>query len=156
MKLDSTGGPAILGLPVSGGPVIWNAGGGRHGYLSLTFSGREDKGDAMRSNASGIGTNIAARIDSTWTVRDTFRAASGPGQSLQPLAIGTQGFDALEYISIDWSDGVLQTELHQQEYPIGDQMTRVRDLSAGHLDRDEELQRLKSSLPVLFAWKGGT
>ncbi|MCH7601757.1 MAG: VCBS repeat-containing protein [Planctomycetes bacterium] len=154
VNLNSTGGPAILGLPVSGGPVIWNAGGGRHGYLSLTFSGREDKGDAMRSNASGIGTHIAARIDSTWTVRDTFRAASGPGQSLQPLAIGTQGFDALEYISIDWSDGVLQTELHQQEYPIGDQMTRVRDLSAGHLERIEEIQRLKSSCPVLFAWNG--
>lgn len=154
VNLESVGGPAILGLPESGGPVIWNAGAGRHGFVSLTFSGREEKGDAMRSNASGIGTHIAARIDSTWTVRDTFRAGSGPGQSLQPIAIGARGYDALEYISLDWSDGVLQTEIHQQEYPIGDQKKRVRDLSTGHVERIEEIQRLKSSCPVLFAWNG--
>ena len=36
---------------------------------------------------------------------------AGPGQSLQPLAIGLGGSPSIDFIAIDWSDGVFQTEL---------------------------------------------
>ena len=93
----------------------------------------------MRTNASGIGARLAVRTGARWTVVDTYRADSGPGQSLQPLMLGLGGAPRIDFVSIDWSDGVLQTEM---------------DLAAGSAHIIAETQRQLSSCPVLFSWDG--
>nr|VFK38005.1 MAG: Repeat domain-containing protein [Candidatus Kentron sp. TC] len=118
----------------------WSAGPGRYRFLALAFSGMEDVGKAMRSNASGIGTRLAARVGTRWTIAENFRDHSGPGQSLQPVPIGLGGAARLDFVAIDWSDGVFQSELARE---------------AGRLHRITETQRQLSSCPVLFAWDGG-
>ena len=70
---------------------------------------------------------------------DTFRSTSGPGQSLQPVAFGLAGADAIDFIEIEWPDGVFQSEI---------------DLPADEITRVTETQRQLSSCPVLFAWNG--
>ena len=93
----------------------------------------------MRSNASGIGTRAAARIGSRWTLVDTLWHHSGPGQSLQPVSVGTGGAEHIDFVAIDWFDGVFQSEL---------------DLATGQHHHITETQRQLSSCPVLFAWNG--
>jgi tetratricopeptide (TPR) repeat protein len=132
-------GPAIVGLKARGGPVIWDPGSGRHAYLALELTGAQDPGQSMRSNASGIGAQIAVRVDSHWTALDTFPNHSGPGQGAQPQGAGLGGARHADFVTIDWSDGVFQSELA---------------LEAGRLHRIHETQRQLSSCPVLFAWDG--
>ena len=155
ITLDNSRGPSIVGLRYDGGgPVIWKPGPGRHDFVTLRFTGAEDKGAGpppMRSNRSGIGVHIAARIDSTWTVTDTFRHHSGPGQSLQPIAIGLAGYEHIDYLELDWPDGVFQTEVHGIE-PSRDKPKR--DLTPGHVEVIDQWQRVTSSCPVLFVWDG--
>nr|VFJ57461.1 MAG: Tetratricopeptide repeat-containing protein [Candidatus Kentron sp. FW] len=119
--------------------VHWQAGPGRHPFLALKFSGMEDPGKSMRSNASGIGARMAVRVGTRWTIAENFRDHSGPGQNLQPVPIGLGGAPRLDFVAIDWSDGVFQSEL---------------DLEAGRLHHITETQRQLSSCPVLFAWDG--
>ena len=140
VTLDTSAGPSIIAMPMTdGGPVIWHPGPGRHKFTALKFTGKDDAANETRSNVSGIGVHAEIRIDSMWTVIDTFRNDSGPGQSLQPIAIGLGGHEKIDFVAMDWSDGVLQTEI---------------DLVAGELHTIEEIQRQKSSCPVLFAWDG--
>ncbi|MFV2073633.1 MAG: FG-GAP-like repeat-containing protein [Thermoanaerobaculales bacterium] len=138
-SLDPGRGPSLVawapGLP----PQVHRPGPGRHLFVTLKLTGREDTSDALRSNASGIGNRIAMRAGSRWTVVDTMRSNSGPGQSLQPTEIGAGGRQQADFVSIDWSDGVFQTEL---------------DLAAGTTHVIAEAQRQLSSCPVLFAWNG--
>jgi Flp pilus assembly protein TadD len=137
---DGTG-PSLVASAVSGPPLIWRPGPGRFPFATISFTGRQVTSDnkQVRSNASGIGTRFAARVDSRWIAGHTLRDSSGPGQSLQPVAIGLGGAEKIDYISIDWSDGVFQTEI---------------DLEAGKHHVIEETQRQLSSCPVLFAWDG--
>jgi tetratricopeptide (TPR) repeat protein len=121
------------------GPSLWPPGPGRQAFAAVSLTGRDDEAGGMRTNASGIGTRLAARIGARWTVVDTFRADSGPGQSLQPLPLGLGGVTRIDFVSIDWSDGVLQTEM---------------DLAAGEVYTIAETQRQISSCPVLFSWDG--
>ncbi|MDZ4779783.1 MAG: FG-GAP-like repeat-containing protein, partial [Planctomycetia bacterium] len=108
-------------------------------FIGLTFSGKEEKQDEMRSNRSGIGVKVNARIGSKWFSAETFRNDSGPGQSLMPLTFGTAGADKVDFVMLHWSDGVFQTETN---------------LEAGKLHRIEETQRQTSSCPLLFVWDG--
>jgi tetratricopeptide (TPR) repeat protein len=146
-------GPEVVGLGEAG-PLVWPAGPGRHEFLGLRLSGRLDTGAGpppMRSNASGVGARVACRADSRWAIHSGFRQDSGPGQSLQPMAVGLGGAAHLDFVSIDWSDGVLQTEVHGlPAMPDG----VARDFGPGHVETIEELQRVKSSCPVVFAWDG--
>jgi hypothetical protein len=121
------------------GPVIWKPGAGRHAFLALSFSGRDSQSDQIRSNVSGIGVRGAVRTGSRWTAFDTWRSHSGPGQSLQPVAIGLGGAPRADFAALTWSDGVFQTELA---------------LDARALHTIEETQRQLSSCPVLFAFDG--
>lgn len=132
-------GPSLLAWDEGRGPILWPPGPGRFPFLALAFSGREDQANSMRSNASGIGTRVAVRVDSRWEVGYALREHSGPGQGLQPLALGLGGAQRADFITIDWSDGVLQSELA---------------LQAGQIHRITETQRQLSSCPVLFAWDG--
>ncbi|MCI0630241.1 MAG: FG-GAP-like repeat-containing protein [Phycisphaerales bacterium] len=143
VTLDPMKGPSIVGSArENGAPMIWRPGPGRLQFGGLSFTGRTDPGSgppAMRSNASGIGTHFAARMDSMWVAGSTLRNSSGPGQSLQPVAVGLGGHEQIDFVSIDWSDGVFQSEI---------------DLKAGELHKIVEEQRQLSSCPVLFAWNG--
>ncbi len=140
LLVESPGhGPAIVGIPDAGPPIIERPGPGRYTFAALRFSGMEDPGQSMRSNASGIGARAAARVESRWTVFDTFRSSSGPGQGLQPVAVGLGGGDRIDFVAIDWPDGVLQSEI---------------DLAGGELHVIRETQRQVSSCPVLFGFNG--
>jgi Tfp pilus assembly protein PilF len=139
--LDAVHGPALVAMPAqsSGPPMMWQPGPGRFAYVTVEPSGQDPSGGRLRSNRSGIGTQIAARADSRWTALTNLRSQSGFGQSLQPLAIGTGGEPQLDFVAITWSDGVLQTELA---------------LAPGRVQRIEETERQLSSCPVLFAFDG--
>ncbi len=119
-------------------PVLFGVGSGRFPFAALRFSGKENNAEQMRTNASGIGVQAAVRVGSEWSVVDSFRIQSGRGQSLQPIAVGMRDQRRIDFVSVDWPDGVLQTEV---------------DLAAGpHLIT--ETQRQVSSCPVVFAWDG--
>lgn len=137
--LDAQHGPAVVALAADGKPYISKPGPGRFDFATITLSGRVDEADSMRSNASGIGTQIAARIDSRWTIIDTLRHSTARGQSLQPVPIGLGGASYIDFVALDWTDGVYQTEL---------------SLQAGRQHHITETQRQLSSCPVLFAWNG--
>ncbi len=143
-------GPAlVLNADVTAGPELvaaaadalrrWPAGPGRLPFLGLSLSGKEDQADSMRSNQSGIGARVSLRLLDRWTITSTLERDSAPGQSLQPLFMGLGGQPNADYVAIDWSDGVFQTEL---------------DLGAARLHRIAETQRQLSSCPVIFAWDG--
>lgn len=135
----ATTGPAIVSVCGDRGPVWWPAGPGRYPFASVVVSGRHAAQQTLRSNASGIGTRLAARFGSHWTVVNTFRNHSGPGQSLQPLGLGAAGAGQFDFVAIDWSDGVFQSEL---DVAVAERHTIV------------ETQRQLSSCPIVFAWDG--
>ncbi len=114
-------------------------GDGRHNFFALSLSGREEQAESMRSNSSGIGARLAVRRGEHWTLLNTLRDHSGPGHGLQPLVVGLRGAAQADFVAIDWSDGVFQSELA---------------LVAGQMHRITETQRQLSSCPVLFAWDG--
>jgi tetratricopeptide (TPR) repeat protein len=137
---DSRSGPAMLTWSAAAGEfMLWAPGPGRYPFVTLTLSGRLDDAQSMRSNASGVGARVAVRSGSDWSVLQNFRRHSGPGQSLQPLAVGLGGARQADFVAIDWSDGVFQSEL---------------GIEAGQLREITETQRQLSSCPVLFAWDG--
>ncbi len=111
----------------------------RGGYATIRFAGRTDPSLSMRSNASGIGTAFAARIGDQWAGGDTFRTSTGRGQSAQPTAIGLGGATQIDFLAMEWSDGVFQTEL---------------ELLARSETLVTETQRQISSCPVIFLWTG--
>lgn len=125
----------------SGQPRIWSPGPGRYAFADLKFTGKENKADQMRSNASGIGIRAAARVAGQWTSLQSFRDQSGPGQSRQPVPVGLRGHRAIDFVKLLWPDGLFQTEL---------------GLVAGQTHQVEETQRQVSSCPVLFVWNGTT
>ena len=137
--LNPQKGYALVGIQENGQPSLIPAGTGRHPFLSVQFSGKEDTGQAMRSNASGIGTEIAARAGSHWTITHNYPISAAPGQSHQPLALGLGGATTADFLALEWSDGVYQTELGM-----------ATDLT--HFIT--ETQRQLSSCPVIFAWDG--
>jgi tetratricopeptide (TPR) repeat protein len=139
ITLSPSSGPAVAAWCGDAGLQVWLPGPGRSRFASLTLSGLHDPGQQTRSNASGIGTKVAARIGSRWTAGEIFRATSAPGQSLQPLSIGLGDAERIDFVAIDWSDGVFQSEL---------------DLAAGQHHHITETQRQLSSCPLLFAWDG--
>ncbi len=139
--INSPRGPVLVGWSPGGPPLLRAPGSGRYSFASLQLSGRTDSKSQWRSNPSGIGTRVAVRVDSRWTVLSTYRSDSGPGQGLQPINVGLGGATRIDFAAMDWSDGVFQTEL---------------GLEAGKLHRINETQRQLSSCPVIFAWNGTT
>lgn len=110
--LDEPGrGPALLVLTDDRGLLRLPPGADRGRFSALRFSGRADEAQQMRSNASGIGTRWAARIGDTWQSGATWRSDSGPGQSLQPTAVGLGAATSIDFVSLYWPDGVYQSEL---------------------------------------------
>ena len=139
LPLDPATGPALI-VAGTEGIDLWPPGPGRFPFLALSLSGRSES-DQMRSNASGVGTRVQVKTQGRWTVLDTLDTHSGPGQSLVPLSVGLGGSPRADFIALQWSDGVAQTEL---------------DLDAGRLHEIAETQRQLASCPVVFAWNGET
>ena len=137
VPLDAGAGPAVV-TTSAGGLSIFDPGSGRSTFLALAPTGRSEA-EQMRSNASGIGTRLKLRTAGRWTVVDALDNHSGPGQSHAPIAIGLAGHQQADFVALDWSDGVSQTEL---------------DLAAGETHVLEEVQRQLSSCPVVFVWDG--
>ncbi len=137
--LDPTRGAALVTMRAGKPPLLRMPGPGRARYAALDFSGRDDPSQQMRSNTSGIGTSYAARVGREWFGGETFRTHGGRGQSLAPVPLGTGPFERADFLEIEWSDGVFQTEL---------------EIAAGETRRIVETQRQISSCPVLFAWNG--
>ncbi|TDJ39051.1 MAG: hypothetical protein E2O61_03425 [Gammaproteobacteria bacterium] len=135
---DPSRGPSLI-APIDGGLRLWRPGPGRHNFLALTFSGKQSGSNTIRSNRSGIGTQIALRVLDRWTIASVLDVHSGPGQSLQPMLMGLGGRPEADYVAINWSNGVFQTELN---------------LQSARIHHIEETQRQLSSCPVLFAWNG--
>ena len=128
---DPARGPSLV-APTAQGLRIWAPGDGRHAFLGVTVTGKEERAESMRSDRSGIGTRLSLRTLDRWTIMDTFDRHSAPGQSLQPVLFGLGGVRTADYLALDWSDGVFQTEL---------------DLAAGQVHRIAEAQRQLSSCP---------
>jgi tetratricopeptide (TPR) repeat protein len=139
VNLQPEQGPSMLATQPGGPPLVFGPGPGRGGFAAVDPRGRIDPAQSMRSNASGIGTRLAARIGNEWTSTTTWRVGSGPGQSLQPISIGLGPAPHVDVLAIDWSDGVTQSELW---------------LMAGSRRTLVETQRQISSCPVIFAWNG--
>ncbi len=139
VPIDPLRGASLLFLRAGKAPLVRHAGEGRGPFAAVSFSGRTDPSQSMRSNTSGIGASFAARIGGAWFGGETLRAATGRGQSLAPVSIGTGPFDRIDFLEIEWSDGVFQTE-------VGLEVGRRHDIV--------ETQRQISSCPVLFAWNG--
>ena len=139
--LDPARGAHLISLRVGAPPLLWEPGDGRGAFVAMGFSGRDDPSQSMRSNASGIGTGYAARTGARWTGGESFRRATGRSQSLAPASIGVGDARGVDLVELEWSDGVLQSEV---------------DLAAGILHPLAETQRQISSCPVLFAWNGRT
>lgn len=138
LNADVEAGPELV-IPDAGALQRWPAGPGRLPFLGLSLTGKEDQADSMRSNQSGIGTRVSLRLLDRWTITAMQDRDSSPGQSLQPLFLGLGGRPEADYVAIDWSDGVFQTEL---------------GLAPGQVHRIAETQRQLSSCPVIFAWDG--
>ena len=139
LPFDPATGPSLI-VANGEGIDLWSPGPGRFPFLSLALSGRSEA-DQMRSNASGIGTRVQARTSGRWTVLDALDTHSGPGQSLVPMSVGLGGSPRADFVALQWSDGVSQTEI---------------DLAAKRLHEIAETQRQLASCPVLFAWNGET
>ena len=135
VTLDSAIGPGIVTLEA--GALRWRAPGSRHPFLTVRPSGKSEA-EQMRSNASGIGTKLRVRTQGRWSNVVALDSHSGPGQSLAPLSVGLGGATKADYIALEWSDGVTQTEI---------------DLAPG-LHEIDEVQRQLASCPVIFAWNG--
>ena len=130
-------GPSLVGV-ANEGLLLWAPGTGRHQFLALAPVGRDDESQ-VRSNASGIGTHVRVRFGGRWSVFDAVDPNSGPGQSLQPLSVGLGGQPHADFVALDWTDGVSQTEL---------------ELAAGERHVIVETQRQLASCPVFFVWDG--
>lgn len=137
-ELDPARGAALAALTSSGRTLLLPSGTGRFDFAALDFRGRLDPGQSMRSNASGIGTMVNARVGGTWVTRHALPHASTRGQSLRPVAIGMRGAPKIDFLVLDWSDGVFQGEV---------------GVTPG-LHRIVETQRQISSCPIIFAFDG--
>lgn len=137
LPLSPKRGPSLLAVS-SDGLSIQPPGPGRYDFMTLAPTGRSEA-DQMRSNASGIGTRINVRVGGRWVVLNSLDTHSGPGQSLAPIAVGLNGQAMADFVALEWSDGVTQSEI---------------GLASGQLHEISETQRQLASCPVLFVWDG--
>ncbi len=138
-EIATPSGPGLMGITRENRLEVRMPGPGRYPFCTLSLSGRQKPDKSIRTNASGIGTKLAVRNGSKWTVLDTLRNHSGPGQSYQPLTLGMNRSRTLDFLKVEWPDGVFQTEI---------------DLGYHKNHEIVETQRQMSSCPVLFAWNG--
>jgi Flp pilus assembly protein TadD len=140
--VDGLGVAVVKSREVAGDAMQWlPPGPGRLPMATVSFRGRTDPAQQMRTNASGIGTRADVRVGGEWLgVRQLPWSVGtlGGGQSLEPVVIGFGGAPKADFMRIDWPDSVTQTEATVN---AGPQVIT-------------ETQRQISSCPVIFAWDG--
>jgi len=109
-------------------------------YILLHLSGKEDSANSVRSNFSGMGTSLVIRNENFYATADSFHNLSGVDQDFQAIAIAAGAKEKSDYLALEWSDGVYQTEL---------------GLKTGQFHAISETQRQLSSCPVIFVWNKG-
>lgn len=139
VALDGAAGWTILYVDQKGQLMQVPPGPGRHEFVSLRFTGKTNDADSMRSNRSGIGTRYRAQAGENWATGMTLPFSSHSGQSHQPELVGTKGMSVIDFVAVDWSDGVFQVEMGL----IADQQKTI-----------SETQRQLASCPIVFAWDG--
>ena len=112
----------------------------RGNFMLLNFSGKEDQANSVRSNYSGIGTSFTLRSGSFYTSGDSFFNQSGTSQDYQPISIAGGMKLSIDYLDMEWSDGVYQSEI---------------GLEVGMFHAITETQRQLSSCPVIFVKNNG-
>lgn len=137
--LNTTQGPELMALKNHQLYYI-AASENRMPYVLLDFSGKQDDANSVRSNYSGIGTHVVLHNESFYSTADTFQNGNGIDQDYQAISLATGTKNPLDFIELEWSDGVYQTEL---------------SLQASSYHRVTETQRQLSSCPVIFSWNNG-
>lgn len=136
-------GPEILTMG-TGSINIWPVSSQRHEFLKLSFTGREIAADSMRSNALGFGTEFTVHSNQQAKKYLYLNQSHHGHQSfgaINAAAFVPQGSDrTIDFLALQWSDGVYQTEL---------------DLASGVAHKLTETQRQLSSCPVLFMQQNG-
>jgi Flp pilus assembly protein TadD len=137
--VDARGLVLVAPAAAAGEPPRWMAPGpGRWPMAALWLRGRDDPSQQMRSNASGIGTSVDARVGGEWVAADALPWRSAGPQALEPVLVGLGASPAASFVRVAWPDAVLQTEPS-----IGPGQRTIT-----------EVQRQISSCPVIFAWDG--
>ncbi|MED5506386.1 MAG: VCBS repeat-containing protein, partial [Planctomycetota bacterium] len=109
--LEPSRGSGILTLDHGGRLTLHPASDRRGAYATMSFTGRDDPAQQMRSNTSGIGVRWSARLGSSWQAGATWNSGTSPGQGVQPWPVGMGSADSIDFLEINWPDGVFQTEL---------------------------------------------
>lgn len=109
-------------------------------YLLINTSGKEDDANSVRSNFSGIGTSFVLHSQEFYSIANTFHNMTGYDQDYQTISMAAGKKQSIDYLEMEWSDGVYQTEL---------------GLNANSYYKITETQRQLSSCPVIFAWNKG-
>ncbi|MFK8013611.1 MAG: FG-GAP-like repeat-containing protein [Marinicellaceae bacterium] len=109
-------------------------------FTLYNFSGKEDDANSVRSNFSGIGTRIVSHSENFYAIGDSFQNLTGIDQDFQAISLAAGKNKTNDFLAIEWSDGVFQTEL---------------GLEAGQHHKITETQRQLSSCPVIFTWNNG-
>ncbi|VAW39520.1 hypothetical protein MNBD_GAMMA01-2272, partial [hydrothermal vent metagenome] len=112
----------------------------RNPFILFNLSGLEDNANSVRSNYSGIGTSFTIRNQDFYVVGDSFYNDSGVQQDYQAISMAAGNKSNIDYIALEWSDGVYQTE---------------QGLASGQYYKITETQRQLSSCPVIFVWNNG-
>ena len=134
--------PFILdgrGVVLAGyGGALFPPGRGRGTIATVALRGRIDPSQQLRTNASGIGARALARVGDRFVAAQHLPWSTFNSQGTDPCIIGLGDAKSMDFLTIDWPDGVLQTEGR---------------IEAG-ATTIVETQRQISSCPVVFAWNG--
>ncbi len=109
-------------------------------FILFNLSGKEDDANSVRSNYSGIGTEFIIRNENFYALGNSFHNLTGVDQDYQAISLAAGKKSLIDYIALEWSDGVYQTEL---------------GLEVSQYYKITETQRQLSSCPVIFAWNNG-
>jgi hypothetical protein len=107
--------------------------------VALQPLGIRNRDGRTRSPALAYGTRLLTRVGLREHHRVYSGQAGGFNQSGAPELVGLAGAARVDYVSLAWPDGVVQTEI---------------GLTPGQVHKISELQRKLSSCPVLFTWSG--
>ena len=104
-------GPVLVAAAEADGVRWMGPGSGRSPYAAIAFRGRTDPSQEMRTNASGIGTRLDARIGGEWVACDALPWRGGGTQALEPVLVGLGDASRIDFAAIRWPDAVMQSEL---------------------------------------------
>lgn len=137
--LNTENGPELLLLSNDQISIV-EASTNRSPFVLLSFSGKEDEANSVRSNHSGIGTGMVVYNEEFYSVANSFHNLTGLDQDYQAISMAAGHKQTIDFVGINWSDGVYQTEI---------------GLKVSEYHKITETQRQLSSCPVIFAWNNG-